>query len=362
MPIKIFAFPTHCSKTTTPGVDYVRIIMPMEQLMKDPRFEITMYKNDRKKPYDWKDWQRIAQTHDILYINYLTLPWDFSLVGMLFRKYGKKIVFDIDDLIWEIQSDNSSYETYKPGSEGRAVVTDICNEADYVTVTNLYLKNALISHTKQTYNRVEVLPNRIDLNLYNWKPEPKEKQMIRICHFGSSSHFNDLANRNFVDGLERLMKEFPNVEFMTIGSMIGQFKRKFGMRYINDFGHQDLYTWVGMMKDKLKDVDIWAVPLEISTYNRSKSSIKFLEMSSTGKPMVAQKIRQYEEIVEDGKNGYLAHYADDWYKNLKRLVLSHDLRVKMGEEAYKTAEKWSIQNNIQQYADFFIKVMNSEAK
>ena len=361
-PISIFVFPTHCSKEKTPGVDYCRMILPMRELQKDPRFKVTIFDNTlSKKALSKFDWRDIAQEYDILYINYLTLPWDFAMIGMLFRKYGKKIVFDIDDLIWEIQKDNSSYEVYKPGSDGRAVITDIVNEVDYVTVTNNYLRNALISYTKKTYDKVAVMPNRIDLDLYKWKTKPKKKSRVRIGYFGSSSHFNDLGDKSFSSGLEKLMKEYPNVEVLTVGAMLASFKRKFGARYFNDFGHQDIYTWVGLMKDKLKEVDIWAVPLVTSTYNKSKSSIKFLEMSSTGRPGCWQKIRQYEEVVKHGKNGFLCSGVNSWYSNLKKLVDSPKLRRKMGREALKTVKNdWQMSDpkNIKLYVDLFQKVMS----
>jgi len=280
------------------------------------------------------------------------------MMGMLFRKFGKKIVFDIDDLIWEINKDNSSYDTYKFGSDGRAVVTDIINEVDYVTVTNNYLKNALVSYTKKTHDKVKVFPNYIDLDLYKWRAKPKDKHMIRIAHFGSSSHFDDLGDKNFTTALDKLMSEYPNVEVLTIGSMIGSFKKKFGMRYITDYGHADIYTWVKMMKDKLDQVDIFAVPLIDSTYCKSKSNIKFLEMGSTGIPVVAQDMRQYQEVIKHGKNGFLCKSVDDWYSSLKKLVDDKALRVKMGQEAFKTVEKdHQMKNNIKQYTDFFLTEM-----
>lgn len=349
------------TKDVTPGVDYVRMILPMRELQKDPRFKVTIFDNTlSKKELSKFDWRTVAQEYDILYINYLTLAWDFALIGMLFRKYGKKIVFDIDDLIWEIQKDNSSYETYKPGSDGRAVVTDIVNEVDYVTVTNNYLKNALISYTKKTHDKVKVVPNYIDLDLYKWRAKPIKKSTVRIGYFGSSSHFNDLGDRNFIDGLDRIMKEYPNVEILTVGAMLASFKRRYGMRYFNDFGHQNIYTWVGMMKDKLKDVDIWAVPLVENTYTRSKSNIKFLEMSSTGKPGCWQNQRQYQELVEDGKNGFLCHYGAEWYESLKKLVESPEIREKMGQEALKTVKKdHQMKNNVQRYVDLFTEVMGA---
>jgi len=361
-PISIFVFPTHCTKDVTPGVDYVRMILPMRELQKDPRFKVTIFDNTVSKSKLAKfDWREVAKEYDILYINYLTLAWDFAMIGMLFRKYGKKIVFDIDDLIWEIQSDNSSYSTYAPGSDGRAVITDIIREVDYVTVTNQYLKNALASHTKKPYNNIKVFPNRINLDLYKWRSKPVKKSMVRIGYFGSSSHFNDLGDRNFVSGMNRIMEEYPNVEFVTVGAMLGDFKKKFGSRYITDFGHQDIYTWVDMMKEKLNEVDIYVIPLVDNTYTKSKSSIKFLEMGSTCKPIVAQDIRQYSEVIKDGENGFLCDNYTDWYSKLKKLIDSPELREKMGKAGFRTVEKdWQIKDNVNDYADLFIQIMKED--
>lgn len=357
--IKIFAFPTHMTKDVTPGVDYVRMILPMRELQKDPRFKVTIFDNTLSPEELSKfDWREVAQEYDILYINYLTLPWDFALIGMLFRKYGKKIVFDIDDLIWEIQEDNSSYGTYAPGSEGRAVVTDIIRECDYTTCTNNFLKNGIASYCKVPHEKIQVLPNFIDLNLYNWRGEDRKKHTVRIGYFGSSSHFNDLASKPFADAMDKLMSEYPNLEFVTIGAMLGNLKKKYGYRYINDFGHQDIYTWVKMFPEKLGDIDIFAVPLIDNTYCLSKSSIKFLEMSSTKKAGVWQNIRQYQECVNHGKNGFLASTASEWYTYLKMLIDSKELRTKLGDAAFKTVEDfWTIQGNVKRYADFFLKVM-----
>jgi len=64
---KIFAFPTHCTKDNTPGVDFARIIQPMRELQKDPRFKVTIFDNTLdKKKLGKVDWIDVAQEYDIL--------------------------------------------------------------------------------------------------------------------------------------------------------------------------------------------------------------------------------------------------------------------------------------------------------
>lgn len=349
-PIKIFAYPSHCDGKHTPGVDYARIIRPMEELGKQDGFKVTVF--DGKKNMDWR---KIAKEYDYLYLNYITNAWGYVAMASEMDRNNKKIIYDIDDLIWEIQPDNAAYETYMPGSENRATITDIiARGCDYVTTTNSFLKNAINHYTGKDFNKIKVFPNYIDLDLYNWVSDKKETYEIKIAHFGSSSHFNDLANPGFLGGMEKIMDEFPQVRFYTIGALIQQLKKRFGQRYTTGFGDHDIFKWVKMMPLLLSDVDIFVSPLVDNTYCRAKSSIKFLEYSSMKVPGVYQDIRQYKELVDNGVNGFLAATANDWYKSFKELVESEQRRREVGNKAYETVKDgWTIQANVKQYVDFF---------
>lgn len=346
----IFVYPAHCDGKHVPGVDYVRIIRPMEELSKQKGFKV--------KIFDGKDvlyWKELAQEYDIFYLNYITNAPGFVSAAFWFMKYGKKIVFDIDDLIWEIQPDNASYSVYAPKSEGRAVITDIiARGVDYVTCTNQYLKHGIAQYTDKDNNKIKVLPNYIDLDLYKWRKKPKDDYEITIGYFGSSSHFNDLVNPGFLEGMTKLMADYPQVRFFTIGAMIQEIKKRFGARYTTGFGDHDIYKWVEMMPEICGNIDIFVAPLLEIPYTKGKSGIKYLEYSSTKIPGVYQDIRQYQELVEDGKNGYLAKTKHDWYKKLKGLVESVKLRKTIGEAAFKTVkDNHTFEKNVKLYVDLF---------
>jgi len=76
------------------------------------------------------------------------------------------------------------------------------------------------------------------------------------------------------------------------------------------------------------------------------------------KPGVWQKIRQYEEVVEDGENGFLASYADDWYGAIKKLIDDKELRKSIGETAFETATNGhQMKDHVRLYADFFKEIL-----
>jgi glycosyltransferase involved in cell wall biosynthesis len=282
-------------------------------------------------------------------------------MGCLARKNNRKIVLDMDDALWYIQPDNTAYQHYQKGGEAYHNVTAIANEVDYITTTNGYLRNIIASKTNKSHNKIEVFPNYIDFNLYSHRSEFKDTVDIQLLHFGSSSHFKDLQDEEFCKAIDRLFREYPNLTLKTIGAMISKYKIRWGQRYSHDFGHVDLYTWV---KEKmpifLDQTDILVTPLTDNVYNKAKSSIKFIEGSSYKKPGVWQRIRQYEEVIKDGENGFLARTEDEWYFAIKRLIDDKVLRKKCGENAFKTTEEdWQIHKNIYRYANFFKRVLTS---
>ena len=350
--IRVFSLPSHAAIERTSGVDFARVIQPMTHLNKRKDFDVTIYDPKLNKKMDWL---KATADNDILHLNYTTNPWAFAIMGTMARKYDRKIVLDMDDALWDVLPDNTAYEVYKRDSEGIKNFTAICNEVDYITCTNRYLKNVIAHNSAKYPDKIKIFPNYIDLDLYKHRSPFKDELQIQLTHFGSSSHWVSLQDEEFAKAIDRIFREYPNVTFKTVGALLPKYKARWGMRYNHDFGDVDIYKWI---KDKfpgfMDETDIIVAPLSVNVYNRSKSSIKFLEASSAKKPGVYQRIRQYEEVVEEGKNGFLAGTAEEWYQSIKKLVDDKALRWGMGQKAFETVEKdWTIQKNVKKYADFF---------
>jgi glycosyltransferase involved in cell wall biosynthesis len=365
--IRIFSYPAHQAKDRTAGVDFVRIIQPMNYLNQYLGFGLKDFKvhlwNFKDYPKDM-NWEAVAKNHDILYFNYLTNPWGFAMMGMFARKYNRRMVMDLDDNLWNILKDNSAYESYKNGEQVIKDFTAIANEVDYITTTNNYLKNLIINNTSKTYDKIKVIPNYIDLNFYKYTPKPRNEYTVWVTHFGSTSHFGDLLQPEFVEGIHKVMREYPNFRFRTIGSFMPQFADRWGVRYEDVFGSPDIYKWVNNKYPKyMADTDFMVVPLRPNVYDNCKSSIKYLECSAAKRCGVWQDIRPYREVVEHGKTGFLATTNHDWHKYIKILIDNRKLRDQMAENAYQQVKsKWTIQDHINEYADFFKSVLDKPEK
>ena len=355
--ISIFGLPSHGTKERVSGVDFARIIQPMEHLNgyedADVKFEVKVYDPIKDETMNWVE---VAQEFDLIYFNYTAMPWEFAKMGSMARKFGRPLVMDSDDSLWDIMPDNSAYQALGKGSEGIKNFTSICREVDYMTTTNKYLRNVISHHTLKPTGKIKIFPNYIDLDgLYTYRPKFKDTNDITLLHFGSTTHFIDLQTKEFEKGIDMIMRDYPNVTFKTVGALIPSYKYKWGQRYKNDYGHQDLYKWVRERFPLfMEETDIIVVPLEENRYTKCKSSIKFLEASSAKKAGVYQNIRQYEEVIEHGVNGYLADTAQDWYDSIKALIDDKKLRQRVAESAFKTVQDdWQMKNNVAQYAEFF---------
>jgi glycosyltransferase involved in cell wall biosynthesis len=353
---KIFVLPTHQTEDRTSGVDFARLIQPMQHFngfeTDDIKFEVHVYDATKDKKLDWLI---VANKYDAVYFNYTANPWAFAAMGAMCRKSGIPMIMDMDDDLFDVPADNPAYNIYKKGSEGLRVFTAICNEVDYITCTNSYLRNAIIHNTNKTHDNVFCFDNYVDFDLYKYPQEFKDTEKITLTHFGSTSHFIDLQNKEFVKGIDLIMKDYPNVEFLTIGAFVPEFRKMWGMRYREEFGHRDIYSWISdRFPDVMKQTDICVIPLENYTYTRCKSAIKYLEMSSAKKPAVWQDIRQYSNVINNGVNGFLASSSKNWYDCIKNLIDNKELRKSMGESAYKDVyDNYQMKNNLQKYADFF---------
>lgn len=355
--VRVFATPSHASIERVSGVDFARVIQPMEHLSKVDGFKTTIYE---PKLNEKMDWLKATSDNDVLFLNYTTNPWAFAIMGAIARKNKRKIVLDMDDALWEVLPDNTAYETFRK-KEVQHIVTSICNEVDYISCTNSYLRNVIVNYTAKYHDRIRILPNYVDFDLYSHRSRFKDGYDIQLTHFGSTSHFKSLQDEEFAKGIDRIFKDYPNVTLKTVGALIPQYKKRWDRRYSHGFGDIDIYKWVkNKFPDFMDGADIIVAPLSDNVYNRCKSSIKFIEASSAKKPGVWQRIRQYEEVIEEGKNGFLANKADQWYEAIKKLIEDKELRRKIGENAFKTTkDDWQIQNNIEKYADFFKEVVET---
>lgn len=356
---KVLFLETHYNGDITHGVDFARIVNPARALMEHPDFEVEIRK-DPTEGTAQKNWDEVTQYFDLIVCSYMDNPSGFVHLGLYCQKNRTPFIIDCDDDLWEIPHFSPTYKFFHPGSEKLNVVSLAMEEAPYIITTNMFLKRKMVELLGKQYNQIKVLPNWIDLNLYDYKkiPEKKNDDRILISYYGTNTHTVDVLEHNFVTGLKRVLAENPNVYFETTGFFLPQLKTNFKRQYLFRNGVANFFKWVDLWGEIMSPTDIVVAPLQNIDFNKCKSNIKFLEYSAAKKPGVYQDIRQYQEMVNEGKTGFLASSEWSWYEKLSKLVRDARLRKEIGENAYNfVKEKHTIQKNIGQYAEYLKNVI-----
>ena len=66
------------------------------------------------------------------------------------------------------------------------------------------------------------------------------------------------------------------------------------------------------------------------------------------------------EIIEDGKNGFIADDHEEWVEKISKLIEHPDLREEMGKEARKTViDQYSVEANRDLYLTYFKEVLST---
>lgn len=240
----------------------------------------------------------------------------------LLAKSKAKVVFDFDDAIWlNDTSDANSNLKWLKKPEKTGEIVSLC---DKVIVGNSFLAN----YANQFSDKVTIVPTVINTNLYQ---TTKKKITHHICigWTGSTTtikHF-ELA----VPFLKALKEKYHNKI---------RIKLIVDAEYINSELEVEYSPWnkASEVKD-LDDIDIGIMPLPDNDWSKGKCGFKGIQYMGLGKPTVMSPVGVNNEIIEDGKNGFLASTHEEWVEKISALIDSSELRSKIGKAGRKTIEK-----------------------
>jgi O-antigen biosynthesis protein len=156
------------------------------------------------------------------------------------------------------------------------------------------------------------------------------KPVTVVYGSGSNTHGADFACS--APALAALMRARCDVRFRLIGPLSLQPElAEFGER-IERIPLADFRTYLELMAE----ADINLAPLELIPFNHAKSNIKFIEAAVLGVPSVCSPSEPLRQVIDHGRNGFLADGFDQWLDALTRLVDDAALRDRVGRAAYDT--------------------------
>lgn len=275
-----------------------------------------------------------------------------------YHKLKKKVVMDWDDDVFNVSPMSDFYEglgtenvkvnvagqmvdVWKDGKNidlaGNRETLDrikrICGMVDMMTVTTENLAGVY----RQYCRDVRVLPNCVDLSLWKALPLKREDDSVRMGWFGGSSHFEDWVMLSQV--LPEVMAKHKNLRLVIMGQKFdGTLKAIDSDRIeIHPWTHTQAYPY----KAAILDLDFAVIPLIDNKFNRSKSTIKYVEMGALGVPSVISHVQPYAELMDlVPDNGIFvdSNEPDAWEAGINVMVENPMLRQKIGEQARKTVD------------------------
>jgi glycosyltransferase involved in cell wall biosynthesis len=276
-----------------------------------------------------------ANSFDLIFVQREALMLGTSFFERLLAKKTPPLVFDFDDAIWfpNKEGGNKALSFLKKPAKTKEIVSI----ANFVIAGNKYLA----TYAEQFCDKVVVIPTTIDLSYHH----SSEHQTDSIC-IGWTGSFSTLPYFELLlPVLSLLKKEFPKLEFKVIVD-----EKKYYPELKTHTTKWNKQTEI----EELNSISIGIMPLPNNEWTKGKCGFKGLQYMALKKPCVMSPIGVNTEIIECGKNGFLAQTDEEWYNYLKMLIEDTKLQKELGEKGYQTIqERYSLEGNKDKYLSLF---------
>ena len=290
----------------------------------------------------WLDTLR-ASEYDIIFVQREAFMTGTTLFESAFGRSRAKLVFDFDDAIWlpNVSSQNRILRWLKDSGKTARII----RMADLVFAGNPYLAQYAASYN----DRVEVIPTTIDTDHYR-RTSREDRGSVCIGWSGSVTTIQHFEHA--VPALMEITRRYGDrVRFKVIGDA-GYQRPELGIR-------GDAWSRENEVAD-LNEIDIGIMPLPDDAWARGKCGLKGLQYMALEIPTVMSPVGVNTDIVEDGRNGFLASTTEEWVEVLSRLIESPALRQQIGRAGRETVvEGYSVESQKDRYIRCFNELLEA---
>lgn len=256
----------------------------------------------------------VTDGSDVIVVQRLSTPSNLKAL-MLLKEWGMKIVYDLDDNMWEIPAWNpakSLMKSYQACLEQCAAISDI------ITVSTAALNVAVKRHLKLRKGfEVVTINNAMDFNLFGRMPR-EQRDYCKVGWLGTNTHTKDVAQ--VFDILVDVVKKNDNIRVYFAGLPSPERLKN------NPHAIQMDFIPVSEFPARLASwrFDILLAPIEDNAFNRSKSNIKILEAAACGAVVLVSDVGSYRHFCSlDSELEYLVcRKRTDWENKI--IALSND--------------------------------------
>ena len=285
---------------------------------------------------------------DICIVQRLGNPNNIEAVKRI-KASGKKLVYDLDDNIWNIPPHNRAYKWFKAS---KGMFTTCMQAADAITVSTQPLQAQVRANIKLKCP-VYVIENGVDFNMFYPLPKKERKEVV-IGWAGSATHAKDLVD--VLEIIPKVLEKNPHVRFESVGaSLPDNLKNHPQVRVRNTVPIAEyasrLATWRW---------DLFLAPLEDTAFTRSKSSIKCLEAAALQRPILVSPVGAYKDFcaLDPDLEYLMCKTRQQWIDKINELVNNEGARAFYGGRMYNVArEHCDVSKSALKYVKLFAQLL-----
>ena len=266
------------------------------------------------------------------------------------KRYGQKIVVDIDDLFDEIHETNMAHGSTDPAKNrdnNREIYQQIIEASDALICSTPFIQD----YYKVKFPKKPIFMVRNAIDSDRWTRFKAVKRTPIIGWLGATPwRSQDLEQ---ISGFFNQYLESRDVKFHHSGHLTWAplAHNKLGIKDVKRVTVSPMVPLIDLPQT-YANFDIGIVPLNDIPFNRAKSFIKGVEYAAAGTPFVASALPEYEYLAGYGV-GKIASNKTDWFDALDSF-LDGDFRQKESIRCRQIIEsEFSIQARSKEWISVF---------
>jgi glycosyltransferase involved in cell wall biosynthesis len=283
------------------------------------------------------------RTYDTIFVQRQALFVGGPFIERLARAFRARLIYDFDDAVWI--NDASTFNSRFGWLKNTSKVPRIIAMSNLVIAGNRYLADFAL----QRNSNVVIVPTTIDTDTYVPRMTPQGDGPVTIGWSGSFSTIEHF--KTVVPVLRRIQSKYGDrVRFRVIGD--GSYRNE-------ELAISGIPWNAATEIEDLRTIDIGLMPLPNDEWVRGKCGLKGLQYMALGIPTVMSPVGVNGEIIQHGKNGFLAGRDDEWVEVLSTLIEDPVLRADIGAAGrHRVVEAYSVNAWREKFCDLVIEVGN----
>lgn len=278
--------------------------------------------------------------YDIVYVHLYVTPMGPALFERLVCNRAKKIIFDIDDLVF-LKNDKAE-PWYALLLKGRKKPLYLMQKANHVITCTPYLDEFVRKYNSNTTD----ISSTINTDTYI--PVNKYTNDNKLVIGWSGSH-------STVRMLETILPIFQKLNQHIDYKLLVMGTTNFKIESVD-------VECVAWSEDKeistLQRMDIGLYPLPFEEWIKGKSGLKALQYMALGVPAIATNIGCTDRVVQEGETGFLVKEHEEWIEKIIYLANNPNERKRMGGNGRQRVDNYfSIKANEALYLNILKKLV-----